>query len=192
MGLGVDPFSNYNGNSWSTVATPKIDITSSDYLKTNFLDSNGFFDTSGFNDSLKSLNNNDRYNSIRNAYIGGMITDNDYTNAMNQYNVTNPNIPNKKEETSSGMSGMDIANATFQGLSALTSAGTSIANSVLGWKNYAQNKKLINKQIDAINEQITASQEYRQQRKDEIARLNRVRSNTQKSFNTGTTITRSY
>ena len=169
----------------------KRDITSLDYLQSNFLDSNGFFDTSGFNDSLKSLNNDARYDSIRNAYNGGMITSEDYTNAMNQYNVTNPNDTIKKE-TSSGMSGMDITNATFQGLSALTSAGTSIANSVLGWKNYAQNKKLINKQIDAINEQITASQEYRQQRKDEIARLNRVRSNTQKSFNTGTTITRSY
>ena len=170
----------------------KRDITSLDYLQSNFLDSNGFFDTSGFNDSLKSLNNDARYDSIRNAYNGGMITSEDYTNAMNQYNVTNPNIPNKKEETSSGMSGMDITNATFQGLSALTDVGTSIANSVLGWQNFKKNSDLIDKKMAAIDEQITASQEYRQQRKDEIARLNRVRSNTQKSFNTGTTITRSY
>lgn len=189
MGLGIG--SPELNDTWGTVATPKTDITSLNYLQSNFLDSNGFFDTSGFNKSLGSLNNTDRYNSIRNAYNGGMITAEDYTNAMNQYNVTNPNDPIKKE-TSSGMSGMDITNATFQGLSALTNVGTSIANSVLGWQNYKKNSDLIDKKIEAINEQITASQEYRQQRKDEIARLNRVRSNTQKSFNTGTTITRSY
>lgn len=98
----------------------------------------------------------------------------------------------KNNNSSSSMSGMDIANGVFKGLSSLTSAGTSIANAALGWANYSKNKELINKQIDAINEQISASQEYRQQRRDEITRLNRVRSNTQKSFNTGTTITRSY
>ncbi len=67
-----------------------------------------------------------------------------------------------------------------------------ISNSILGWKQYAQNRKLINKQMENIDEQIAASKEYRQQRRDEIARLNRIRNNTQKSFNTGTTITRSY
>lgn len=70
--------------------------------------------------------------------------------------------------------------------------GTSIANTVLGYKNFEQNKKLINKQIEAAQEQIEASKEYRQQRRDEIARLNRVRSNTTKAFNTGSVITRSY
>ena len=47
-------------------------------------------------------------------------------------------------------------------------------------------------QRDAINEQIAASQEARQQRRAEIERLNRVRSNTKKSFNTNSVVTRSY
>ena len=67
-----------------------------------------------------------------------------------------------------------------------------ISNSILGWKQFSENRKLIAKQMENIDEQIAASKEYRQQRADEIARLNRVRKNTQKAFNTGTTITRSY
>ena len=182
MGLGVDPFSNYNGNSWSTVATP-----------TKYTDEKIFNMYYSGNDSQKQ-------EALKHLYSGNHVFgDNEFSQALTGDLNFNQDFSNygqqqleKTNNSSSSMSGMDIANATFQGLSALTSAGTSIANSVLGWKNYAQNKKLINKQIDAINEQITASQEYRQQRKDEIARLNRVRSNTQKSFNTGTTITRSY
>ena len=111
-----------------------------------------------------------------------------YTNQGSSTNPTSTTDPN----TTSTTSGWDLFNTSMKGINGLVNAGLGINNAVQGWMNFRENKKLISKQIDAINEQIDASKEYRQQRKDEIARLNKVRKNTQKAFNTGTTITRSY
>ena len=111
-----------------------------------------------------------------------------YANQGSSTNPTSTPDPNSTSTTS----GWDLFNTSMEGINGLVNAGLGINNAVQGWMNFRENKKLINKQMQAIDEQIAASQEYRQQRKDEIARLNKVRKNTQKSFNTGTTITRSY
>lgn len=68
----------------------------------------------------------------------------------------------------------------------------NLSKSILSWVEFTENKELMSAQRDAINEQIAASQEARQQRRTEIERLNRVRSNTKKSFNTNSVVTRSY
>ena len=107
-------------------------------------------------------------------------------------NNNSSDIPDPDPDTTSTTSGWDLFNTSMKGINGLVNAGLGINNAVQGWMNFRENKKLINKQMQAIDEQIAASKEYRQQRADEIARLNKVRKNTQKAFNTGTTITRSY
>ena len=107
--------------------------------------------------------------------------------------INNNSSVNPTADTdTSTTSGWDLFNTSMEGINGLVNAGLGINNAVQGWMNFRENKKLINKQMQAIDEQIAASTEYRQQRADEIARLKKVRKNTQKAFNTGTTITRSY
>lgn len=136
----------------------------------------GLSESDWWNDALSKANSNSA-NEMFKSY--------DKVNGTN-YSGTN------SQSTTSTTSGWDLFNTSMQGINGLVNAGLGINNAVQGWMNYRENKKLINKQMQAIDEQIAASKEYRQQRADEIARLNRVRNNTQKSFNTGTTITRSY
>lgn len=109
---------------------------------------------------------------------------------INQGNSTDPSNQNSNNSGSWWDGGTlgSIAGTVMKNLNGIA----GISNSILGWKQFSENRKLIAKQMENIDEQIAASKEYRQQRADEIARLNRVRKNTQKSFNTGTTITRSY
>lgn len=78
-----------------------------------------------------------------------------------------------------------ITNAVFSGIGGLTNLGLGI------WQAVESNKTL-KKQRQLIDEQIAASQEARQQRRDEIARLNKVRGNTSKRFSSGAVISRSY
>ena len=132
------------------------------------------------------------------SYVQGLSESDWWNDALSKANSNSANEMFKlydkdnPQSTTSTTSGWDLFNTSMQGINGLVNAGLGINNAVQGWMNYRENKKLINKQMQAIDEQIAASKEYRQQRADEIARLNRVRNNTQKSFNTGTTITRSY
>ena len=115
-----------------------------------------------------------------------------YTNEYKKIDNNSFVNPTDDDTDTSTTSGWDLFNTSMKGINGLVNAGLGINNAVQGWMNFRENKKLINKQMQAIDEQIAASKEYRQQRADEIARLNKVRKNTQKAFNTGTTITRSY
>lgn len=138
----------------------------------------GYYGKNGISYAPSSITNNNpllSYNGI---------------GSVNQNNSTNPTPDPDQNQTTT--SGWDLFNTSMNGINGLVNAGLGINNAVQGWMNYRENKKLINKQMQAIDEQIAASKEYRQQRADEIARLNRVRNNTTKAFNTGTTITRSY
>lgn len=87
---------------------------------------------------------------------------------------------------------MDIAGATLGGITGLTNLGLGIWGAIESNKNLKKQREVANKQIALAEEQIQASKQYRDERAKEIARLNRVRSNTTKAFNTGSVITRSY
>lgn len=87
---------------------------------------------------------------------------------------------------------MNIAGATLGGITGLTNLGLGIWNAVENNKNLQKQRQVADKQIALAEEQILASQQYRNERAKEIERLNRVRSNTTKAFNTGSVITRSY
>lgn len=66
-----------------------------------------------------------------------------------------------------------------------------ISNMALGWANYAEQKKNSEMQRALAAKQLENLTEIMQQRKDELARLNRVRGNTKKAFSSNTTVTRS-
>lgn len=87
---------------------------------------------------------------------------------------------------------LGITNGVFQGLGALTNAGLGIWGAIESNKNLKKQREVADKQIALAEEQIQASRQYRNERAKEIERLNRVRSNTTKAFNTGSVITRSY
>lgn len=87
---------------------------------------------------------------------------------------------------------MGIASGFFQGLGSTVNTGLGIWGAIENSKSAKKSRELMDKQIDNYNEQIDASREARQQRRDEIARLNKMRSNTKKQFNTQASITRSY
>ena len=93
---------------------------------------------------------------------------------------------------SSGSSGVDIANSVIGGIGTLGNLGVGIAGAVENWKNGKQMRKLMNKQIELAQEQIDSSRQARKERASELARLNRVRSNTSTQFNTSAQVSRSY
>jgi hypothetical protein len=139
------------------------------------------------------------------SYVQGLSESDWWNDALSKANSNSGNEAFKSYDKANGTNYSDQNNnnsgSWWNGGTLGAIAGTvmnnldgiaGISNSILGWKQFSENRKLIAKQMENIDEQIAASKEYRQQRADEIARLNRVRKNTQKSFNTGTTITRSY
>lgn len=66
-----------------------------------------------------------------------------------------------------------------------------ISNMALGWANYAEQKKNSEMQRALAAKQLENLTEIMKQRKEELARLNRVRGNTKKAFSSNTTVTRS-
>ena len=80
--------------------------------------------------------------------------------------------------------GVNIAGATMGVIG-------GISNMALGWANYAEQKKNSEMQRALAAKQLENLTEIMQQRKDELARLNRVRGNTKKAFSSNTTVTRS-
>jgi hypothetical protein len=93
---------------------------------------------------------------------------------------------------SSGSSGVDIANSIFGGIGTLSNMGLGIAGAVESWKNSKQMRELMKRQMDLAQEQIDSSRQARKERASELARLNRVRSNTSTQFNTSAQVSRSY
>lgn len=93
---------------------------------------------------------------------------------------------------SSGSSGVDIANSVIGGIGTLGNLGLGIAGAVENWENGKQMRELMKKQMDLAQEQIDSSRQARKERASELARLNRVRSNTSTQFNTSAQVSRSY
>ena len=146
--------------------------TESDILLNNMIQNNDWTGVSNF------LNNTNYYENANKDYLNHMYGKNEqFQNILTKYN---------QNQTSwdSAAKGMDIFGSTMQGLGELSKMG-------LMWAQYAQNRKMINNQTKLVNEQIEASREYRQQRKDEIDRLNRARTYTKNAYGKGTTVTRS-
>lgn len=88
--------------------------------------------------------------------------------------------------------GIGITSSVFQGLGSTINAGLGIWGAIESAKNAKKSRELMDKQIANYNEQIEASREARQQRRDELARLSKMRSNTKAQFNTQASVTRSY
>lgn len=88
--------------------------------------------------------------------------------------------------------GVGITSGVFQGLGSLTNASLGIWNAYEQSQNNKKVRELTDAQIKNYNEQIEASREARQQRRDELARLSKMRTNTKAQFNTQATVTRSY
>lgn len=75
--------------------------------------------------------------------------------------------------------------------SSIMNALGGISNIALGWATYAEQKKNSEMQRQLAAKQLENLTEIMQQRKDELARLKRVRGNTNKAFKSNTAITRS-
>lgn len=75
--------------------------------------------------------------------------------------------------------------------SSIMNALGGISNMALGWATYADQKKNSEMQRQLAAKQLENLTEIMQQRKDELARLERVRGNTNKAFKSNTAITRS-
>lgn len=101
--------------------------------------------------------------------------------------------------TDNGVGGGDNNTSTFAQNAevGVNIAGTTmgiiggISNMALGWANYAEQKKNSEMQRALAAKQLENLTEIMQQRKEELARLNRVRGNTKKAFSSNTTVTRS-
>lgn len=75
--------------------------------------------------------------------------------------------------------------------SSIMNALGGMSNMALGWATYAEQKKNSEKQRELVKKQLENLSDIMQQRKDELARLERVRKNTNKAFRSNTAITRS-
>lgn len=92
----------------------------------------------------------------------------------------------------SGDSGVGIADVTFKGIETLGNLGLGIWKGIEQAKNNKTMRQAMVKQMQVAQEQINASQQARKERASELARLNKVRSNTNKQFNTSAQVSRSY
>lgn len=110
--------------------------------------------------------------------LSHLANDKDYQSWLKSKNSSTDHWSNFKDTMSGTATALGV-------LGKLTSGAMGIANAIATYKN-------INKQSELIDEQIAASQEARQQRVDEITRLNKVRGNTKKQFNTSAVVSRSY
>lgn len=138
-------------------------------------------------------------NTIANS--NGALSVNDYTAAQsalakvsNSDNLYNAYVNNLNADTSAQEANraLGITGGVLGGLASMTNIGLGIWQAIESNKNLRKQRQVADKQIELANEQILASQQYRNERADEIKRLNRVRSNTNKAFNTGSVVTRSY
>lgn len=111
---------------------------------------------------------------------------NDFDDAISKgeslFSTENPN--------SGSSSGWDTAQSVMSGIKGGFEVLGDISNITLDWVNYAEQRKMNKAKKELINEQIEASQELRKQRREELDRIKKVRGNTQKAFNSGTTISK--
>ncbi len=119
----------------------------------------------------------------------------DLANDFASSSAARQNLVQQKSSSSSsfsGNSGVDIANVTFQGIETLGNLGLGIWKGIEQAKNNKTMRQTMVKQMQLAQEQINASQQARKERASELARLNKVRSNTNKQFNTSAQVSRSY
>ena len=125
------------------------------------------------------------------ANLGGIK--NSYSSLENYQKYLNDrDTLNLATQAQNDYRGMQIANGVFGGISSLTNMGLGIWNAVEQSQNNAKLRDVYDKQMALAQEQIDASKELRKQRQEEIARLKRVRSNTNQRFNSSAIVSRSY
>lgn len=131
-------------------------------------------------------------NNVDNNVLNTLIRDNFAELGTNYNNYLKQQGLQASTNAQNAYANSQIAGSVFQGIGAVSQLGMGIWGAVEQYKNMKKSRELADKQIALAQEQIDASKEYRQQRADEIARLKRVRSNTNQRFNSSAIVSRSY
>ncbi len=137
------------------------------------------------------------------AYNSGLNFNSWSADAQNRFLNSNKNIfdnssflaglsQSNENKIQDLLQGNNTANAWIGGTNAALQGISTIGGLVMSIKNYQMQKDALNKQKELIDEQINASKENRAQRRAEITRMNKVRSNTNKMFNNSAVVSRSY
>lgn len=148
------------------------------------------------NPIFSGLNANQQSNLITSFMDTGMASVNGQTYYMKSYNDFDNAISkgeslfSTENPNSVSSSGWDNAQSVMSDIKGGFEALGNISNMTLDWMEYAEQKKMNKAKKELINEQIEASQELRKQRREELERIKKVRGNTQRAFNSGTTISK--
>lgn len=148
------------------------------------------------NPIFSGLNANQQSNLITSFMDTGMASVNGQTYYMKSYNDFDNAISkgeslfSTENPNSVSSSGWDNAQSVMSDIKGGFEALGNISKMTLDWMEYAEKKKMNKAKKELINEQIEASQELRKQRREELERIKKVRGNTQRAFNSGTTISK--
>lgn len=148
------------------------------------------------NPIFSGLNANQQSNLITSFMDTGMASVNGQTYYMKSYNDFDNAISkgeslfSTENPNSVSSSGWDNAQSVMSDIKGGFEALGNISDMTLDWMKYAEQKKMNKAKKELINEQIEASQELRKQRREELERIKKVRGNTQRAFNSGTTISK--
>lgn len=148
------------------------------------------------NPIFSGLNANQQSNLITSFMDTGMASVNGQTYYMKSYNDFDNAISkgeslfSTENPNSVSSSGWDNAQSVMSDIKGGFEALGNISGMTLDWMKYAEQKKMNKAKKELINEQIEASQELRKQRREELERIKKVRGNTQRAFNSGTTISK--
>lgn len=148
------------------------------------------------NPIFSGLNANQQSNLITSFMDTGMASVNGQTYYMKSYNdfdnaiSKGESLVSTENPNSVSSSGWDNAQSVMSDIKGGFETLGNISNMTLDWMEYAELKKMNKAKKELINEQIEASQELRKQRREELERIKKVRGNTQRAFNSGTTISK--
>lgn len=148
------------------------------------------------NPIFSGLNANQQSNLITSFMDTGMASVNGQTYYMKSYNdfdnaiSKGESLVSTENPNSVSSSGWDNAQSVMSDIKGGFEVLGNISNMTLDWMEYAELKKMNKAKKELINEQIEASQELRKQRREELERIKKVRGNTQRAFNSGTTISK--
>lgn len=148
------------------------------------------------NPIFSGLNANQQSNLITSFMDTGVASVNGQTYYMKSYNDFDNAISkgeslfSTENPNSVSSSGWDNAQSVMSDIKGGLETLGNISNMTLNWMKYAEQKKMNKAKRELINEQIEASQELRKQRREELERIKKVRGNTQRAFNSGTTISK--
>lgn len=131
---------------------------------------------------IPSLVQSSRNATLRRAEINALNNANKIQQDANK--ITQQYVDNQKN--------IGIANGVIGGLTSAVNMGLGIWGAIEQSKLNKEQIANMQAQREMWSEQISASREARTQRREELARLNKMRSNTKAQFNTQSRVSRSY